>query len=248
MSPSCVGRRSRDESPIWPTGLGRCDGAAGSAAPAESGGDLAGEPRLAATLGDVSGPVPGGAWHGPWHARRVLPARPVLSVRLSVVSVQPVRPVHGSVLMVRRRPTVRFRNGAPGHKRFSNESNDRRGTSRKRRASAPMAAKPPTAQPEPARQLLKAAAGRPSGDSLVSARRGHARPAVRRPGGCRPGEPHHYLGRPGGCWCHPARQARGQPVPGSRPRALDGEVTREVRTPARRFMPSGSGTSSSWTG
>ena len=51
-------------------------------------------------------------------------------------------------------------------------------------------------------------------------------------------------GRPGDCWCHPAGQASGQRVPGSRPRASDGKVTREVRTPIRRFMPSGSGTSS----
>ena len=36
-----AGRRSRDESAIWSTALAAADGAAESAAPAESGGDLA---------------------------------------------------------------------------------------------------------------------------------------------------------------------------------------------------------------
>jgi hypothetical protein len=173
--------------------------------PGGAPGGLAGGPRPAAsraprrdgspgaTLGDVHRSEPGGArGTARGTARRVVPARPVLSVRFSVASVQPARSVDGDVLMVRRRPTVRFRNGAPGHEKISNELNGRRGTSRKRRASAPMAAKPPMAQPEPARQLLTAAAGRPSRDSPVTARRGHARQAVQRPGSFRPDEPHHH--------------------------------------------------------
>ena len=44
-------------------------------------------------------------------------------VRLSVLSVQLMRPVDEAVVMVRSRSTVRFRNGAPGHRQFSNESN-----------------------------------------------------------------------------------------------------------------------------
>jgi len=55
-----------------------------------------------------------------------------------------------------------------------------------------MAAKPPMTQPEPGWQLLTAATGRPSRDSLVTARRGHARQAVQRPGSFRPDEPHHH--------------------------------------------------------
>ena len=61
--------------------------------------------------------------------------------------------------MVRRRSTVRFRNGAPGHAQFSNDSNERRGTSRKRRSLALIAPEAPIAQREPGRQLLKVAAG-----------------------------------------------------------------------------------------
>jgi hypothetical protein len=99
--------------------------------------------------------------------------------------------------MVRRRSTVRFRNGAPGHEPFSNDANDRRGTSRKRRASAPMAAEPPMAQPAPGRQLLKVAASRPVQGSLVTVRQSHARQVIQRPGGFRPDEPHHH---PGSDW------------------------------------------------
>ena len=63
----------------------------------------------AATLGYVYGTLPGAAWHGGPDT----PARPVLSVRFPVLSVQLLRSVHGGVVMVRRRSTVRFRNGAP---------------------------------------------------------------------------------------------------------------------------------------
>src|SRR6516225_16053 len=103
-------------------------------------------------------------------AFRIVPAHRELPVLRAVSSVLLVRTVNGAVLMVRRRSTVRFRNGAPGHEKFSNDSNERRGTSRKRRSSAPMAAKAPMAQPEPGRQLLKVAVGGPSWDSLVTAR------------------------------------------------------------------------------
>jgi hypothetical protein len=61
--------------------------------------------------------------------------------------------------MVRRRSTVRFRNGAPDQRDFSNDSNERRGTSRKRRSLALIARGALIAQPEPGRQLLKVSAG-----------------------------------------------------------------------------------------
>jgi hypothetical protein len=101
----------------------------------------------------------GPAWTGSWTGSPGIPAQPVLSVRFPVSSVQPVRSVHGSVLMVRRRSTVRFRNGAPGHGQFSNRSNERRGTSRKRRSLALIAREAPIAQREPGRQLLRVAVG-----------------------------------------------------------------------------------------
>jgi hypothetical protein len=62
--------------------------------------------------------------------------QPVPSVRFPVSSMQPVRTVHGAVVMVRRRSTIRFRNGTPGRENFSNNPDDRRGTSRKRRSLA----------------------------------------------------------------------------------------------------------------
>jgi hypothetical protein len=74
-----------------------------------------------------------------WTGAPGIPVRPVPSVRFPVSSVLPVRSVHGAVFMVGRRSTVRFRNGTPGHGQFSNNLDDRRGTSRKRRSSAPMA-------------------------------------------------------------------------------------------------------------
>jgi len=55
------------------------------------------------------------AQDGPWHGTPDIPAPSVPSVRFSVSSVLPVRSVHGAVVMVRRRSTVRFRNGAPVH-------------------------------------------------------------------------------------------------------------------------------------
>ena len=58
--------------------------------------------------------APRGPGRGP--GRRVIPARPVPSVRFPVSSVQLARTVDGAVLMVRRRSTVRFRNGAPGQR------------------------------------------------------------------------------------------------------------------------------------
>jgi hypothetical protein len=100
-----------------------------------------GDPRSApvTTLGYDHGTVPGSArGTGRGTACWIIPARPVLLVRFPVSSVQPARTVHGNVLMVRRRSTVRFRNGAPGRDSFSNDSNDWRGTSRERRSSAPI--------------------------------------------------------------------------------------------------------------
>jgi hypothetical protein len=65
--------------------------------------------------------MPGGAWNGSWNGAAGILALPVLSVRLSVLSMQLMRPVDEAVVMVRRRSTVRFRNGAPGHGQFSND-------------------------------------------------------------------------------------------------------------------------------
>jgi len=61
-----------------------------------------------------------GAWNGSWNGSPGIPALPVPSVRFSVLSVQLLRSVNGAVVMVRRRSTVRFRNGSPGHGKFSN--------------------------------------------------------------------------------------------------------------------------------
>ena len=69
------------------------------------------------------------AWTGSWTGSPGIPALRVLPVRFSVSSVLPVRSVHGAVVMVRRRSTVRFRNGAQAHRRFSNKSTRRRGPS-----------------------------------------------------------------------------------------------------------------------
>ena len=71
----------------------------------------------------------GPAWTGSWTGSPGIPAPRVLPVRFSVSSVLPVRSVHGAVVMVRRRSTVRFRNGAQGHGQFSNDSTRWRGPS-----------------------------------------------------------------------------------------------------------------------
>ena len=55
-------------------------------------------------------------------AFRIVPAHRELSVLRAVSSVLLVRTVNEAVLMVRRRSTVRFRNGAPGQRKFSNFS------------------------------------------------------------------------------------------------------------------------------
>jgi hypothetical protein len=91
--------------------------------------------------------TPGTRGPGRGPGRRVIPARPVLPVRFPVSSVQPARTADGAVLMVRRRSTVRFRNGAPAHRRNSNETNRRRGTSRQRRSLTALTPIPP---PRPA--------------------------------------------------------------------------------------------------
>ena len=110
--------------------------------------------------------------------------------------------------MVRRRSTVRFRNGAPGQGYFFERIERAVWTESWRRSSAPIAAKAPIAQREPGRQLLKAAAGGLSRDSLAIARvrsRWVGRPAA--------GRFQASMSRiniqdpPGGCRCHPARQA-----------------------------------------
>jgi len=79
--------------------------------------------------------------------------------------------------MVRRRSTVRFRNGTPGHGQFSNGSNGLRGTSRKRRSTARIGTIGSSPGSESSystasaqRQVLKVAIGWPSRDSLVAVR------------------------------------------------------------------------------
>ena len=64
--------------------------------------------------------MPGGAWNGSWNGSPGIPVQPVLSVRFPVLSMQLMRPVDEAVVMVRRRSTVRFRNGAPGQSHNSN--------------------------------------------------------------------------------------------------------------------------------
>ena len=84
-------------------------------------GQQPGDPRSASvtTLGYDHRTMPGGArGTGRGTARSMIPAWPVLSVRFPVSSVQPARTAHGPVVMVRRRSTVRFRNGAPGRTVF----------------------------------------------------------------------------------------------------------------------------------
>ena len=114
--------------------------------------------------------MPGGAWNGSWNGAAGIPAQPVLSVRFPVSSVQLVRAVHDDVVMVRRRSTVRFRNGAPGHGQFFERLERAAWNESWRRSSATVAGKAPIAQPEPGRQLWKVAAGGPSRNSRVTAR------------------------------------------------------------------------------
>jgi hypothetical protein len=59
-----------------------------------------------------------GPGRGP--AARIIPGRREPSERRAMLSVQLARTAHGSVLMVRRRSTVRFRNGAPAQRAISN--------------------------------------------------------------------------------------------------------------------------------
>jgi hypothetical protein len=70
------------------------------------------------------GPAGGlaGTWNGSWNGAPGIPALPVPSVRFPVLSVQLMRPVDEAMFMVRRRSTVRFRNGAPAQRDFSNPS------------------------------------------------------------------------------------------------------------------------------
>ena len=63
-------------------------------------------------------PLRCGPARGP--AGRIIPGPREPSERRGVLSVQLARLPHGSVLMVRRRSTVRFRNGAPAQRVISN--------------------------------------------------------------------------------------------------------------------------------
>ena len=145
---------------------------------------------------------------------------------------------------VRRRSTVRFRNGAPGHGQFSNDSNERRGTS------------PGDARQLPSHRKLRlhsqgsAAVTEGSRRRAVPGPPGHCPGEVKLGRSCSgravsgPGEPHQD---PGSAWRLPVSSGsavRGKRVPGSRLRAWDGRVTSEARMPTHRFTPSGPGTSS----
>ena len=164
--------------------------------PAASAGIADGESRPlrcpAATLYQIHGTMPGmtsagrcpaRARNGSWNGAAAIPAPPVLSVRFPVSSVQPVGSVHGPVVMVRRRSTVRFRNGAPGHGQFFERIERAAWNESWRRSSAAVAAEAPIAKPEPGRQLWKVAAGGPSRNSRVTVRarsRWAGRPAAGR--------------------------------------------------------------------
>jgi hypothetical protein len=111
--------------------------------------------------------------------------------------------------MVRRRSTVRFRNGAPGHGQFSNGSNERRGTSPGDALQLPLHSDSSHCTARARRQLLKAAAGGPSRDSLVT-----VRARSRWAGRLAAGRFQASMSRlkiqspPGDCRCRPVRQAR----------------------------------------
>lgn len=60
------------------------------------------------------------AWNVSWNGGPDNPVQRVRSGRYPVSSVLLVRSVHDAVVMVRGRPTIRFRNGVPGHMQFSN--------------------------------------------------------------------------------------------------------------------------------
>ena len=138
-------------------------------------------------------------WTGAWTGCRGIPSTVSAACAIGggISAVQ--APAARTVLMVRRRSTVRFRNGAPAQGQFSNGS-EGRCTESWRRASALIAAKAPIAQPEPGRQLLKVAVGGPSRDGLVTVR---ARSRwVGRPGAGRFQDPMSrikILGASGGC-------------------------------------------------
>jgi hypothetical protein len=116
--------------------------------------------------------------------------------------------------MVRRRSTVRFRNGTPGHEQFSNDSNERRGTSPGDALQLPSHSESSHCTARAGRQLLMAAVGRAVPDSLVTVRarsRWAGRPAA--------GRFQASMSRikiqdpPGSCWCRPARQAGNNECP-----------------------------------
>jgi hypothetical protein len=146
------------------------------------------------------------AWNGSWNGAAAIPAQPVLSVEQPVGSVQLARSVDEAVVMVRRRSTIRFRNGAPGQGQFSNYSTG--GVERAREtlfSSHCSDSSHCTARTR--RQVLKAAVGGRSRDSLVTVQAGAGRPAA--------GRFQASMSRikiqdsPGGCLCHRARQAVG---------------------------------------
>ena len=99
--------------------------------------------------------------------------------------------------MVRRRSTVRFRNGAPGHGQFFERIERTAWNESGRRSSAPIAANAPIAQPEPGGSYRRQP---PSGGHA-----GAGRPSAGRPQASMSRIKIH--GPPGGCRCRPARQA-----------------------------------------
>ena len=150
--------------------------------------------------------------------------------------------------MVRRRSTVRFRNGAPGHGQFSNDSDERRGPSPGDALQLPLRRKLPLHSESPVavtegsrRRAVPGQSGQCPGEVTLD-RSSSGRAVQASMSGIK------ILGPPGGCWCHPARRSGGLTSGWGMAASPGWAATSEAKTPARRYTPSGSGTSSSWTG
>ena len=111
--------------------------------------------------------------------------------------------------MVRRRSTVRFRNGAPGHGQFSNDSDERRGPSPGDALQLPLRRKLPLHSESPVavtegsrRRAVPGQSGQCPGEVTLG-RSSSGRAVQASMSGIK------ILGPPGGCWCHPARRSGG---------------------------------------
>jgi hypothetical protein len=92
-----------------------------------------------------------------------------------------VRSVHGAVLMVGRRPTVRFRNGAPAHGQFSSESDECVERVRETLFGSHGTAIAPMAQPEPGGSYPRQPPAARRGTAWSLPGRGHAGQVLQRP-------------------------------------------------------------------